>query len=164
MNVHELMHGDWICVEESCNKEEPCNGRILAIRRGSKLRTPIQGNYEVEGTYEDTVPEDEEHYYGGWFMTSIKDISPILITPEILEKNGFLTNKHVYPYPYYEYINYEDKVKIGFAFPQGNRTSYKEPWVYIDSEHVLIAHLPCKYVHQLQHIFKVCGIEKDIRL
>jgi hypothetical protein len=92
------------------------------------------------------------------------NIFPIPITPEILEKNGFVANKHVYPYPYYEYINGEDKLKIGFAFPQGNRTSYKDPWIYLDSEHVFIEHLPCVFVHQLQQILRLCGIEKEIKL
>ena len=89
---------------------------------------------------------------------------PIPLTPEILEKNGFVANKHVYPYPYYEYINGEDKLKIGFAFPQGNRTSYKKPWVYVDSECVLVEHLPCIYVHELQHALKLCGINREIIL
>lgn len=91
-------------------------------------------------------------------------IEPIPLTPEILEKNGFVANKHVYPYPYYEYENKEDKLKVGFAFPQGNRTSYKEPWVCIDSENVFIEHLPCLFVYQLQHALRLCGIEKEIVL
>ncbi len=92
------------------------------------------------------------------------DINPVHLTPEILEKNGFVANKHVYPYPYYEFINKEDKLKVGFAFPQGNRTSYKDPWVYIDSERVFVEHLPCMFVHELQHALKLCGIEKEIEL
>lgn len=94
----------------------------------------------------------------------LEDLRPIPLTQEILEKNGFVANKHVYPYPYYEYINDENKLKIGFAFPQGNRTSYKEPWVYIDSEYVYVEHLPCIYVHQLQHTLRLCKIEKEIIL
>ena len=92
------------------------------------------------------------------------EIEPIPLTSEILEKNGFIVNKHVYPYPYYEYINEEDKLKVGFAFPQGNRTSYKDPWVYIDSERVFVEHLPCIFVHQLQHALRLCGISKEITL
>lgn len=95
---------------------------------------------------------------------TIANFEPIPLTPEILEKNDFVSNKNVYPYPYYEYINEKDKLKIGFAFPQGNRTSYKEPWVYIDSKYVFIEHLPCIYVHQLQHAMKLCGINKEIVL
>jgi hypothetical protein len=92
------------------------------------------------------------------------DCKPISVTTEILEKNGFLANKCVLPYPYYEYINEKDKLKIGFAFPQGNRTSYKEPWVYIDSKNVFIEHLPCMFVHQLQHALNIRGVEKEIIL
>jgi len=98
------------------------------------------------------------------FPIRYDEIEPILLTPEILEKNGFVANKHVYPYPYYEYTNEEDKLKIGFAFPQGNRTSYKDPWVYIDSECVFVEHLPCIFVHQLQHTLRLCEIEKEIEL
>ena len=100
----------------------------------------------------------------GSHLCTIEKVEPISITPEILEKNEFLANKHVYPYPYYEYINKENYLKIGFAFPQGNRTSYKEPWVYIDSVYVFVEHLPCTYIHQLQHTLKLCGIEKEIVL
>ena len=92
------------------------------------------------------------------------NVEPIPLTSEILEKNEFVANKHVYPYPYYEYINKEDEVKVGFAFPQGNRTSYKDPWVYVDSENVFIEHLPCIFVNQLQHALRLCGIEKEIEL
>lgn len=95
---------------------------------------------------------------------NIEKVEPIPITTEILEKNWFVANKHVYPYPYYECINKEDKLKVGFAFPQGNRTSYKDPWVYIDSEYVFVEHLPCIFVHQLQHALRLCGISKEIEL
>lgn len=91
-------------------------------------------------------------------------IEPVKITSEILEKNGFVANKHVYPYPYYEYEIKEIKVKVGFAFPQGNRSSYKKPWVCIDTECVYIEHLPCIFVHELQHVLRLCKIKKEIVL
>ena len=92
------------------------------------------------------------------------DCEPISVTTEILEKNDFIANNRALPYPYYEYVNEKGKLKIGFAFPQGNRTSYKEPWVYIDSKNVFIEHLPCRHTHQLQHALKLCKIEKEIIL
>ena len=96
--------------------------------------------------------------------SNIELIESISVTPEILERNGFLANSHVYPYPYYEYEVKENKLKIGFAFPQGNRTSYKEPWICVDTECVYIEHLPCIFVHQLQQVLRLCGIEKEIEL
>ena len=107
---------------------------------------------------------DDEVYLKTDELVHQSEILPIPITSEILEKNRFVANEHVYPYPYYEYINEEDKLKIGFAFPQGNRTSYKDPWIYIDSERVFVEHLPCMFVHQLQHVLRLCGIEKEIEL
>lgn len=122
---------------------------------GSKIIVKVTG-------FKDGIVYGVSEYGTHWCQ--ISKIEPIPLTTEILEKNEFVANKHVYPYPYYEYINEEAKLKIGFAFPQGNRTSYKEPWVYIDSERVFVEHLPCIYVHQLQHAFKLCGIEKEIIL
>lgn len=100
----------------------------------------------------------------GSHWCNIENVEPIPLIPEILEKNGFASKKHVYPYPYYEYRNKEDKLKVGFAFPQGNKTSYKDPWVEIDSERVYVEHLPCTFVHQLQHALRLCGIDKEIIL
>ena len=94
----------------------------------------------------------------------IANFQAIPLTVEILEKNGFVANKHVYPYPYYEYMNEDGKLKVGFAFPQGNKTSYKEPWICIDSKYVFVEHLPCVFVHQLQHALRLCGIPKEIIL
>ena len=100
----------------------------------------------------------------GSHWCNIEEVEPIPLTPEILEKNEFVANKHVYPYPYYEYVNEEDKLKISFAYPQGNGTSYKESWVYIDSEYVFVEHLPCTYVHEFQHALRLCRIDKKIKL
>ena len=122
---------------------------------GSKIIVKVTG-------FKDDIVYGVSEYGTHW--CHISKIEPIPLTPEILEKNGFVANKHVYPYPYYEYTNEEDKLKVGFAFPQGNRTSYKDPWVYIDSEHVFVEHLPCTFVHQLQHALRLCGIEKTIKL
>ncbi len=125
---------------------------------GDKLKTVFsQKIVEVKDIKQSCIYTEDNGY-------EYDEIEPISITPEILEKNGFVANTHVYPYPYYEYINEEDKLKVGFAFPQGNRTSYKEPWVYIDSEYVLVEHLPCIYVHQLQHALRLCNIDKEIKL
>lgn len=122
---------------------------------GSKIIVRVTG-------FKDGIVYGDSETGSHW--CNIEKVEPIPTTPKILEKNEFLANKHVYPYPYYEYINEEDTLKIGFAFPQGNRTSYKEPWVYIDSECVFVEHLPCVFVHELQYALKLCGIEKEIKL
>jgi hypothetical protein len=144
MELNELQNGDWV--------------EVSGIPRQIKLIDDcINHKIIAHGVNKDgrTIA------YVGKLTEEVK---PISLTPAILEKNGFLANRHVYPYPYYELIDKEHKLKIGFAFPQGNRTSYKEPWVYIDSENVFVEHLPCMFVHQLQHALRVCGIKKEIEL
>ena len=134
LSCRDIMVGDWVY-----NTHNRQNERVQEINSGLVMLD-----------YNDLYEYDE--------------IEPIPLTPEILEKNGFLANKHVYPYPYYEYIDKEHELKVGFAFPQGDRTSYKDPWVYIDSECVFVEHLPCIFVHQLQHVLRLCEIEKEIIL
>lgn len=139
MKATELMIGDWVLYgQRFAIIKELYNGNVTIL-----CSINGQNEYVIE-TYD--------------------NIEPIPLTAEILEKNGFIANKHVYPYPYYEYINEEDKLKVGFAFPQGNRTSYKKPWIYIDSENCFIEHLPCIFVHQLQQILILSRIEKEIVL
>lgn len=146
MNAKDLMVRDWILHEG-----EPYQIRQLGI-------------YGVDKDGEDYPAVCVGKPNGVGLILERNEIEPIPLTPEILEKNGFVANKHIYPYPYYEYINKEDKLKVGFAFPQGNRTSYKDPWIYIDSERVFVEHLPCMFVHQLQHALRLCEIEKTIEL
>lgn len=144
MKVEELMIGDWVeCTYWTPSKQL----KVAEIRR-------IMDNETKIGVFCDDLI----------LIFRQSEVKPIPLTPEILEKNEFLANKHVYPYPYYEYEVKENKVKVGFVFPQGNKTSYKEPWVYIDSERVFIEHLPCVFVHQLQHAMRLCWIEKEIEL
>ena len=150
MNIGELMIGDWVY---RVDFKEPIPVRILGLEVVNYDTHPMQYVADV------FCPKHNNNV--GLYMD---EICPIPLTAEILEKNGFVINKHVYPYPYYEYINSKDNLKIGFAYPRGNRTSYKEPWVYIDSEYVFVEHLPCMYVHELQHALRLCGIDKEIKL
>ena len=99
----------------------------------------------------------------GSHWCNIEKVEPIPISQEIIRKNDFFAPyKQFFHYLYYEYESKEDNLKIGFGFPQGDKTAYKDPFIYIDSENVFIEHLPCKYVHQFQQILKLCHIEKEI--
>ena len=121
---------------------------------GSKIIVRVTG-------YKDGIVYGDSENGSHW--CNIENVEPIPITQEIIRKNElFAPYKHAYPYPYYEYENKEGRLKIGFGFPQGNKTKYKDSWIYIDSENVFIEHLPCIYVHQLQQILKLCQIEKEI--
>lgn len=84
-------------------------------------------------------------------FASLDDISPIPLTPEILEKNGFKS----YNNSSYQlrgvgvYISWRNVGRLNISFGCAPITD---------------AHINVKYVHELQHALKLCGIKKDIKL
>lgn len=127
MKPEDLMIGDWVNVFDSPKQIEG----IRKFRNG-----------------------DEIVYYDGDNGNFIKSVTPIPLTPEILDKNGF--NKLTEPpyITYYElglneYMNkvlwYKGSIAIGY---EGDN-------VYL---------CDCEYVHELQHALKDNGIEKEIVL
>ena len=85
----------------------------------------------------------------------IDEIEPIPLTPEILEKNGWVKDGYFYRHKelgymqlgeLFEHASLVFTTKCGFSY--SIRTSPR-----------------CmKYVHQLQHALRLCGIEKEIEL
>jgi hypothetical protein len=87
-------------------------------------------------------------------------IEPIPLTPEILEKNGFVKSEHVSDTPPY------DKDELGnMHFSQNGRF-----WGWWQPHEVFmipangLGWLEIKYVHELQHAFKMSWIKKEIEL
>lgn len=82
----------------------------------------------------------------------IDDVEPIPLTPEILEKNGFTT--------YFSRCGVKwlwiEKQKFELALDEENGNKITTALGLIDIE--------IKYVHQLQHALRLCGIEKTIEL
>ncbi len=103
--------------------------------------TPIQVKQVYQyGIISDLGEGDEE----------IECFKPIPITPEILEKNGFTRYGKVYANLQQWVGKFGDKRK---ALTQDTRTgelATNDVWI--------------KYVHELQHALKLCGIEKTIEL
>ena len=122
MKAKDLMIGDWvnIAVEEYNNPT-----RIREI-----------GSFWVK------VIKDEMEY-------SNILVTPIPLTPEILEKNGFVRSEVFVEWKY----EYEDIYMLWKPFP----------WLSVLSDGSELK-FPCEYVHQLQHALRLCGIEKEIVL
>lgn len=98
------------------------------------------------------VIDNGEIYIDG-VIAYVSDYIPILITPEILEKNGW------------EYNNYN------------NETEYEEEYyvdengfdIHINGKNFEVRcidaiNIQLKYLHELQHTLRLCGIEKTIEL
>ena len=73
------------------------------------------------------------------------EIAPIPLTPEILEKNGFSEYYH------------EDV--LSYAQSCGDVIG-----IHIYGTNGLMEEMYFKYVHELQHALRLCGIEKEIKL
>lgn len=89
------------------------------------------------------------------------NVKPIPLTPEILEKNGFVIKKK-----WAQIGNFGDSPLIMWHF--------EDDAILHDFKHELEIHqndtgkvhvrIPCEYVHELQAALRLCGIEKEIVL
>lgn len=80
------------------------------------------------------------------------EIEPIPITPEILEKNGWVKNL-------YSVESYDNEELECLSLWVGEDGKNKW-WWHVGVELVT----PINYVHELQHTLRLCGIEKEIIL
>lgn len=88
---------------------------------------------------------------------------PIPLTPEILEKNGFKYEEHhgfrissdlLYVcIPKYDGEDYKEGL-VPYTYITGGNSDYGDDGVY----------MYLNFVHELQHVLKLCGIEKEIVL
>ena len=89
---------------------------------------------------------------------SIIGIRPIELSKEIFEKNGFTSSWSILRGTRY-YLGTEGRVYLAKS---AISTEYR---MYVDTGTDLEPFVcNCKYVHELQHILKVFGIEKEIVL
>ena len=93
-----------------------------------------------------------------------RDLEPIPLTPEIFEKLGFVRNLYWHHFDR-DYDNFSVCIQLGYA----NRIEYikiaeKGKDNVIPSERTKLYLTHIKYLHQLQHALKLCGIEKEIHL
>ena len=127
MKAEDLMIGDWVCVEVQVDDTGTEPVFETTPKRVTELTKGIYGIY-VEGTSE----------YAG------AEITPIPLTPEILEKNGWFL----------------DEIDCGYRHPDlgfwiGGMSA---PFGFL----VSCIYKELYYVHELQHALKFCGIEKEI--
>lgn len=94
---------------------------------------------------------------------SIEDISPIPLTPEILEKNGFVYNETREAWELIPNNGFgicrEEEDNNNFYFCHGVYDPYNR-----DSDTTYHNIAKVEYVHKLQHLLRDCEIEKEIIL
>ena len=116
----------------------------LVCYRGTNIR--VTSLYDKGGSNEVGWSDKE------CVWVNADNVEPIPLTPEILEKNGFVEwRDKCYRWEYAE------GVYINADFTE------EEPWVHI-SNRCYSATPVCRYVHEFQHALRLCGIEKEIIL
>ena len=146
MRANELMVDDWVCYSKPNNY----------YTKVEEIRCTSDGEEYYIRCYRDSKDTFLEQLKYEDFSVDI--LHPIPLTPEILEKNDF---------------KYGDG--YGYSFVKRKELSgdgFEEEKVYINTAlNTLIIytaassiHLPIKYIHELQHALKLCGIEKEIVL
>lgn len=125
IKIRELSIGDWVEIDG-----EPAEALCLRIAGGHIFKGVSGQMYRCCGGM---------------------DFKPIALTPEILEKNGFVKNG--------EY----DEWNIGtWNTPYLLGVSLERPAITIkwNGSSIFIDH--AKYVHQLQNALRLAGVEKEI--
>lgn len=151
MKANELMIGDWVNLK---------NGKVIMPCRITVIGHATQDRNEIGTTV--CVDLSKE------FPTCIFDmdvITPIPLTPEILEKNGFKKNgipnmdwcDDIYAWSRQETPDERMFVSVYMDDPANFFVEVYCQYCHADGIRV-------KYVHELQHLLKLCGIDKNIEL
>lgn len=88
----------------------------------------------------------------GWHLAKNKDVSPISITKPFLEENGFLQVQNLFVL-----ATRNDIYKHAF-FLEYNLSNCT---IFINDG---IIPKPVQYIHELQHIFRICGLDGNIKI
>lgn len=152
MKVNELMIGDWVMFPNSIEKVQEisyvCGKGYCASFAASATLFPI----------------------------SIDKIKPIPLTPEILEKNGFITEEREGDptFPYLAFIIENDEYRIEITWYDSHDVYEPNTGEYLHGAPEFwnmdilgkCGNYDCGknklYLHEFQHALKLCGIEKNI--
>ena len=133
METKELMIGDWI-------RYSP---------KSISLNNNYGGLYRAEGVSQDTISLGTKNYR---FVVSDKEIDSIPLTPEILEKNGFVLHGKTYILKWRGAEIHWRKTD-GYASITAPNNLKLEGWCSTSNGYFC-------YVHILQHALRLCGLDE----
>lgn len=145
MEIKELSIGDWVNYKgesfsiDGVNIEMVSqNNRIIGFQEMAVLRIGALKAINVK----------------------VRDLTPIPITPEILEKNGFVKESEVG----YERFEWRENGSVAITL---NRDSFSKSETFVLSTFKIGINgwlLRIEYVHELQHAIRMAGINKEIEV
>ena len=135
LKINDLSVGDWVYYKEG--------NTPYSIR--SIYRTGMQ----------DCVVLNDEKYSDG-VIAFVDRLTPIPITAEMLVKNGFGKKTST-----------QDQL-LRIVEPNGNMPFIGYRWdsrrVIIERDNDYMLRVKAEYIHQLQHVLRLAGIDKEINL
>lgn len=143
MKAEDLMIGDWVNIQTG-EGDEPMY-------------------LQVEQLWECEIDAD--------FQTDYENVYPIELTEEILHKNGFkndvLAQKSIIAEgaSNFSVILFSEDNRITINNIGEYLNSFNKWYIHIDTEDMrTLCTAEITYVHELQHLLKLCKIEKEIVL
>jgi hypothetical protein len=139
MKANELMIGDWVQLKTYGVSDKFERTEAYMYVKVAEIHSGFiitEGNNNIKEPY--CICENTK-------------IEPIPLTPEILEKNGFKEYDGFYRLDIVEGVFVNADFKSKEPFVSVHNTCYRATPI-------------CRYLHQLQHVLRLCGIEKEIEL
>lgn len=141
IKAKDLRIGDLVIVNENCSLEQGTIGKVSEVR-STPLYKENEGSIGLKPISNDRWP---------WGVLC-RNIDPIPLTPEILEKNGFNMREDTVVYA---------KNRLGLK-PLGDGKGYQ---VGLGSLRFLFVKVRIiKYVHELQHIIWALGLDANLKI
>lgn len=153
MEAKDLMTGDYLRVA----KDNLCIKKNTIVEiRGVDADDKLAEKGLIGSTH--CRPLDDDQFEGGIWCEYLE---PIPLTPEILEKNGFVNKKG----RFMQKGNFDVPPLILWHLVDDEILKHPKSQLEIHyggkSIHVSLV---CIYVHELQHALKLCEIDKEIQL
>lgn len=143
LKISDLSVGDWVEFHRTKGIYiapplfEKANARVIGTHRGAEVSLLVDGKRE-------------------FIAMPLSAIHPIPITPEILEKNGSKKTEFVKDSGY-EFYRCDDFY--------ASRVEGSKWWtIIVRNECREVVNCYVQHVHQLQHVLRLAGVEKEIEL
>lgn len=145
IKAEDLRIGDLVIVNENCSLEQGTIGKVSEVR-STPLYKENEGSIGLKPISNDRWP------YG----VLCRNIDPIPLTPEILEKNGWRKRTEGW---YFMMISKYMYLSVEFGYENGIRVFLKRT-----TDGLYVKLNTANNVHELQHILWALGLDAEIKL
>ena len=145
IKAEDLRIGDLVIVNENCSLEQGTIGKVSEVR-STPLYKENEGSIGLKPISNDRWP------YG----VLCRNIDPIPLTPEILEKNGWKKRTEGW---YFMMISKYMYLSVEFGYENGIRVFLKRT-----TNGLYVKLNVANNVHELQHILWALGLDSNLKI